>query len=55
MDETRTTEVKIRIRPSLKAAIDKAAQHDGRSVSNWIERLVEEAIRRHPTTQRKRS
>jgi hypothetical protein len=49
--EVRSTELKIRIRPSLKAAIDKAAKHDGRSISNWIERVVEEALKQHPTTR----
>jgi hypothetical protein len=55
MDETRSTEVKIRMRPSLKAAIEKAAKHDGRSASNWIERVIEEAIRQHPSAQKNNS
>jgi hypothetical protein len=49
--ETRSTEIKIRIRPSLKAAVDRAADHDGRTVSAWIERLIEQALERHPTAQ----
>jgi hypothetical protein len=49
--ETRSTEVKIRIRPSLKARIEVAADHDGRTISAWIERLIEQALERHPTTQ----
>ena len=52
--ETRTIELKVRIRPSLKAAVDRAADHDGRSVSNWIERLLEEAVAKHPSAERSR-
>ena len=47
--ENRTVELKVRIRPSLKRAVDRAADHDGRSVSNWIERLLEEAVAKHPS------
>jgi len=42
--ENRTVELKVRIRPSLKRAVDRAADHDGRSLLNWIERLLEEAV-----------
>jgi predicted HicB family RNase H-like nuclease len=49
--ETRSADLKIRIRPSLKAAIERAADHDGRSISSWIERLIEQALERHPTAQ----
>jgi hypothetical protein len=50
--ETRTVELKVRIRPSLKRAVDRAAGHDGRSLSNWIERLLEEAVAKHPSAGR---
>jgi hypothetical protein len=51
--ETRSTELRLRIRPSLKKALEKAASYDRRTVSAWVERLLEEAIRQHPTAQTK--
>jgi hypothetical protein len=47
--ETRSTELRIRIRPSLKKALEKAASHDRRTVSAWVEKLLEEAVKQHPT------
>jgi predicted HicB family RNase H-like nuclease len=44
--EIRSVELKIRARPSLKLAIERAAKQEGRSVSNWIERAAEEALKR---------
>ena len=29
----------------------RAADHDGRTISAWIERLIEQALERHPTAQ----
>jgi hypothetical protein len=46
--ENRTAELKVRIRPSLKAAVDRAADNAGRSVSNLTERLLEEAVKETP-------
>jgi hypothetical protein len=51
--ETRSAELKIRIRPSLKAAIAKAADRNGRTVSAWVERLLEEAVKAQPTQRKK--
>lgn len=35
----------FRVRPALKAAIKKAAAQDGRTVSQFTERLLESAMR----------
>jgi predicted HicB family RNase H-like nuclease len=40
----RTASVKVWITPALREAIEKAAEHEGRSISNWIERALEKAI-----------
>jgi hypothetical protein len=52
--EIRTAELKIRIRPSLKKAIERAASYDKRTLSAWVERLLEEAVKQHPTATRRK-
>jgi len=42
--ETRSVVLNIRIKPSLKAAIEKLAERDHRTLSNWIELLLEQQI-----------
>jgi hypothetical protein len=44
--ETRTVPLDLRITPTLKAAIDKAAADDERSVASYIERVVSEHLRK---------
>jgi hypothetical protein len=45
--ETREAVMHVRVRPSVKAAAERRAQEDGRSLANWLERLIEaEAARR---------
>ncbi|WP_375412214.1 hypothetical protein [uncultured Bradyrhizobium sp.] len=45
--ETREAAMHVRVRPSVKAAAERLAQEDGRSLANWLERLIEaEAARR---------
>ncbi|HEV7881451.1 hypothetical protein [Bradyrhizobium sp.] len=45
--ETREAAMHVRVRPSVKAAADRLAQEDGRSLANWLEHLIEtEAARR---------
>jgi hypothetical protein len=44
--ETRTVPLGLRITPTLKAAIDKAAADDERSVASYIERVVFEHLRK---------
>ena len=38
--------INIRISPELKKAAKKVAEEDGRSLSNWITRLMEKEIRK---------
>lgn len=40
-----TERLDIRIAPDLKAQLQAAAEADGRSVSNYIEKLIKEAIK----------
>ena len=45
--ETRDAAMHVRVRPSVKAAAERLAQEDGRSLAKWLERLIEaEAARR---------
>ncbi len=44
--ETRSVVLNIRINPSLKAAIEKLAERDHRTLSNWIELLLEQQLMR---------
>jgi len=44
--ETRSVVLNIRIKPSLKAAIEKLAERDHRTLSNWIELLLEQQLTR---------
>jgi predicted HicB family RNase H-like nuclease len=38
--------INIRISPDLKKAARKIAEEDGRSLSNWITRLIEKEIKK---------
>ena len=42
--ETRSVVLNIGIKPSLKAAIEKLAERDHRTLSNWIELLLEQQL-----------
>ena len=42
--ETRSVVLNIRIKPSLKAAIEKLAERDHRTLSSWIELLLEQQL-----------
>jgi predicted HicB family RNase H-like nuclease len=39
--ETREAAMHVRVRPSVKAEAERLAQEDGRSLANWLERLIE--------------
>jgi predicted HicB family RNase H-like nuclease len=43
--ELKSASFMIRMRPSVKAAAEKAAEADGRSLAAYIERLLEERLR----------
>ena len=42
----KTDRLVIRITPDLKSQLQAAAEADGRSVSNYIEKLIKEAIKK---------
>jgi hypothetical protein len=45
--ETREAAMHVRVKPSVKTAAERLAQQDGRSLANWLARLIEaEAARR---------
>lgn len=44
--ETKTAQVNLRIRPSLKDAADKAAADDQRSLTSLIEKLLTDHLKR---------
>ena len=39
--EKRETPMHVRVRPSVKATAERLAQADGRSLANWLERMIE--------------
>jgi hypothetical protein len=39
--ETREAAMHVRVRPSVKAAAERLSREDGRSLANWLERLIE--------------
>jgi predicted HicB family RNase H-like nuclease len=46
-DALRTAAIRVRMKPSVKAMAEQLAQKDGRSLADWIERLIAaEATRR---------
>ena len=44
--ETKTAQVNLRLQPSLKAAADKAATDDQRSLTSLIEKLLTDHLRK---------
>lgn len=48
---TKTDRLQIRISPELKAQLQKLAEAEGRTISNYIEQLIKAAIER--TSQNK--
>ena len=45
-EERRTIQIGIRMKPSLKKALDKAAKADGRSLASYIERVMTEHLQK---------
>jgi predicted HicB family RNase H-like nuclease len=45
-DETKDATLTIRIKPSIKAKAVKRAAQEGRSLANYIERLIEQDAKR---------
>ena len=45
--EKREIAMNVRVKPSVNAAAERLAQEDGRSLANWLERLIEAEVARH--------
>ena len=45
--ERRETAMHVRVRESVKTAAERLAKEDGRSLANWLERLIEAEVARH--------
>jgi predicted HicB family RNase H-like nuclease len=43
-DQVRSVVLNLRVRPALKVELERLAQADQRTLSNWIELLLEKAI-----------
>lgn len=46
MAETKSDYIRLRVTPDFKAAVEQAAANDGRTVSNYIEWLIKQALKR---------
>lgn len=46
MTETRTDRIIMKVQPSIKERAKKAAAEEGRTLSNWIEKLMIEDIKK---------
>lgn len=46
MAGTKTEVIQMRVTPELKAAIAAAAEKDGRSMSNYLERIIRKELSR---------
>jgi hypothetical protein len=46
MDEKKSTQILIRVRPALKLAAEKAARDDSRSLSALIEKLLTDHLKK---------
>jgi predicted HicB family RNase H-like nuclease len=44
----RTASIGIRVEPTLKEAVERAAKTDGRTVAQWIERLLIREVQTAP-------
>jgi predicted HicB family RNase H-like nuclease len=44
--ERRETAMHVRVRESVKAAAERLAKDDGRSLASWLERLIEAEVAR---------
>jgi hypothetical protein len=46
-NQTRSAILNVRLRPALKAEIKRLAARDQRTLSNWIELLLEKTVKEH--------
>jgi hypothetical protein len=53
--EMKTAQVNLRIRPSLKAAAERAAADDHRSLTSLVEKLLTDHLRSRPVSEVQRA
>jgi predicted HicB family RNase H-like nuclease len=41
----KTAAISVRVAPEIKAAAEKAATADGRTLANWVERVLAQKLR----------
>lgn len=51
MEVQRSERVGVRLRPDLKDAVAAAAKADERTISQWIERAIRDALERQKKTR----
>ena len=44
-NQTRSAILNVRLRPALKAEIERWAKRDQRTLSNWVELLLEKTVK----------
>jgi len=49
---TRSATLVLRVRPELKAALERLATNDRRSISNYVEIILEEHVQKAPSKRR---
>jgi hypothetical protein len=49
---TRSATLVLRVRPELKAAIERLAGNERRSISNYVEIILEEHVQKAPSRRR---
>jgi len=49
---TRSATLVLRVRPELKAALERLATNDRRSISNYVEIILEEHVQEAPSKRR---
>jgi hypothetical protein len=49
---TRSATLVLRVRPELKAALERLAGNERRSISNYVEIILEEHVQKAPSRRR---
>ena len=49
---TRSATLVLRVRPELKAALERLATNDRRSISNYVEIILEDHVQKAPSRRR---
>jgi hypothetical protein len=52
-EETRSVSIKVRIRPSLKEALERLSKADDRTLATYVERILTAHVAQHDKIKRK--